>query len=516
MKINLHKWENEFLWHVCAERARVKVMRKIVAMFLAFAMVLSITVNSNRTNLSGDALDTEYTYEEVTIEFDIFDVLNILKNIVGIEALVAEQIELYDFFGDGDITIFNALEILKMIVGLEEFPVKELKVPIENPKPSRKPEPKDYTEFAPAAADFTVDVFKRAFEESLSEGKQNSLVSPLSALLALAMTANGADGDTLAEMEAVLGRGMSLEELNALLSAYVFNLPSYEGSKLSIANSIWYRKGVFNVSDTFLQTNRDYYNAEIEPADFNEQTLVDINNWVSRNTDEMITEIIGAIPPDAIMYLINAIAFDSEWEETYAEDRVWQSNFAAFGGRNQNAELMWADENLYLDDGKAIGFVKPYKDGAYSFAALLPNEGVDITEYVAEMTGESLTDTLQGAVQTEVVTALPKFSYEFDIEMSGLLKGMGMSDAFSQGRADFSRLGTSPYGNIFINRVIHKTFIEVDEKGTKAAAVTAVEMATCSVPSTPFVVLNRPFVYAIIDNENNLPIFIGTLLEIPD
>jgi serpin B len=125
-------------------------------------------------------------------------------------------------------------------------------------------------------------------------------------------------------------------------------------------------------------------------------------------------------------------------------------------------------------------------------------------------------NTLNDARGTTVTAALPKFTYEFDIEMNKFLSAMGMPSAFDSAHADFSNLGVSPGGNIYINRVLHKTFIEVDERGTKAAAVTKVEIDTTSAPPPPpEVILDRPFVYAIIDNATNLPVFIGALLEIP-
>ena len=176
--------------------------------------------------------------------------------------------------------------------------------------------------------------------------------------------------------------------------------------------------------------------------------------------------------------------------------------------------MMYSAEHLYLDDGKAIGFIKPYRNG-YSFVALLPNEDISLSDYAASMTGKSFADTIKNAEDVPVEAAMPKFSYDYDIEMSGALKALGMSLPFDAAEADFSALGSSDSGNIFISRVLHKAYIAVDEKGTKAGAATAVETNLMSDTVGIYrVTLDRPFVYAIIDDATGLPVFIGTVTDI--
>jgi serpin B len=178
--------------------------------------------------------------------------------------------------------------------------------------------------------------------------------------------------------------------------------------------------------------------------------------------------------------------------------------------------MMRSEESKYLDDGKATGFIKPYADGQYSFVALLPNEDVSIQDYIAFMTGEGFTGTIADAKSGIVYSTLPKFTSEYKIQMNGALNSMGIEDAFDPSLADFSKLGNSSLGNIFISSVLHKTYISVDELGTKAGAVTSVEMSVTSIPITDIytVTLDRPFVYAIIDTNTNLPLFIGAVLNI--
>lgn len=368
--------------------------------------------------------------------------------------------------------------------------------------------------FAQSQMRLAVDLFQSSVLESKDE---NVLISPLSIQLALAMTANGADGNTKAEMEALLGGEISLEDLNEYLYSYVNNLPSAEKYKLQIANSIWFRddEGRLQVEKGFLQKNADYYGAQAYKAVFDDQTLKDINNWVKDHTDGMIDSILDQIDEDAVMYLINALVFDAEWQHVYDKSDVYKGKFTNIGGTEKQVDMMHSEETVYLQDENAIGFMKPYSGSKYNFAVLLPNEGVDIYEYIAGLTGESLMETLSTPQLGMVMATLPKFSYEYELTMNDVLKELGMPSAFSGDTADFSKMAPSSRGNIYIGDVLHKTFISVDELGTKAGAVTKVQMNDESAPMSEWVVtLNRPFVYMIIDNKTNLPVFIGTVMDV--
>ena len=353
------------------------------------------------------------------------------------------------------------------------------------------------------------------FQSSAVPG-ENTLLSPLSVLCALAMTANGAKNETLAQMEEVFG--LTVPELNEYLHAYLERLPSGDRYRVSVADSIWFRDDDrLSVEQDFLQTNADYYGASVYKSPFDNTTLEDINAWVSDNTEGMIENILDEIPDDAVMYLINALAFDAEWETIYKEDQVRDGTFTTESGETRDIQMMYSSETQYLNDGSATGFIKYYADRKYAFAALLPNEGVLLADYIAALTGGGLMSTLDSAQDAKVNAGVPKFESEYAVEMSDILRSMGMADAFDEIRADFTGLGKSGRGNIFINRVIHKTFIAVDEKGTKAGAATVVEMAAgCAEPTEEIktVYLDRPFVYMLIDCETNLPIFIGATTDI--
>ena len=367
-----------------------------------------------------------------------------------------------------------------------------------------------------AVAEFAADIVKNTKSEN-----GNVVVSPISVLYALAMTANGADGETLAQMESVFG--MDMETLNNYLHSTVSLLPSDEGYTLDIANSLWITddSGKFTVNEDFLRTVKSYYDAGVFSADFaDKQTLKDINSWVTHKTNGQIQNILDKIDPDAVMYLVNAINFEADWAYEYYESDVNNGIFTKADGRTQDAEFMYMQEHSYLADEDTTGFIKYYKDGKYAFAALLPDEGVKIEDYVNSLDGEKITNLLNSKTYQDVDTKIPKFETTYDTEMSEIFKNLGMTDAFDSRSADFSRMGTAQIEgeNVCINRVIHKAFIRVAEKGTQAGAATVVEMVAegaMAIKERPKqVYLDRPFVYMIIDTQNNLPLFIGTVCEI--
>ena len=362
---------------------------------------------------------------------------------------------------------------------------------------------------AEAVAGFAAKLLKNARKNG-----ENNLVSPVSVLAALSMTANGAKGETLAQMEQTLG--MSLSDLNRFFKAYVNSLPQDEKNKLCIADSIWFRSNTINFNRDFLQANADYYGAAAYEADFSEETLEKINDWVKTNTDGMIPKILDRIQNNDIMYLINALVFEAEWQDIYAETDIFTRDFTLENGTKKSVELMCSEENTYIETAKSTGFIKPYANRKYAFAALLPNEGVTVSELIDSLDGKTVIDALANGRRITVSAAIPKFEYDFSTDLSETLKAMGMTAAFDGAKADFSGIGEVMLdGRTRIGRVIQKTFISVAEKGTKAGAATAVQMSNDSVPFiTKSVILNRPFVYMLIDLENNVPFFIGTFEDV--
>ena len=213
-----------------------------------------------------------------------------------------------------------------------------------------------------------------------------------------------------------------------------------------------------------------------------------------------------------MVYLVNALAFDGQWEAVYRENQIHEGTFTAEDGSEQSAQLMYSQEDTFLEDDLATGFLKYYEGKTYAFAALLPNEGVSLEDYIASLTGEGLRDTLTSAREEAVETAIPQFTVQFDTELSAALAALGMADAFNASQADFSAMGSSADGPLYISRVLHKTFLALDAQGTRAGAATVVEVDTGSDNSPGRTVyLDRPFLYLLVDCQANLPLFIGVV-----
>ena len=378
-----------------------------------------------------------------------------------------------------------------------------------DPTPAEVPD--DLSAGAAAYSDFAV----RLFRGSSSPG-ENTLVSPLSVYTALAMTQNGARGDTLAEMEAALGLGA--DDANGFLNALIASFRSGERAKMNVANSIWFTTSSgFEVNKSFLRTNADRYGADIYAVPFDDRTLNDINGWVNEKTDGMIEKILDTIPGNAVMYLLNTICFDAEWASPYYDKDVKEAVFRNSDGSESTVEMMGSEESFYLEDGGAVGFVKYYSGGQYAFAAILPEEGVLPEDYAATLDGARLGGILANKRPARVDAFLPKFEIEYGKEMSPVLRQMGMVLPFNEDLADLSGLGVSAGGNLYISRVLHKTYISVFEKGTRAGAATLVEIVEKSAAPSPdrkTVRLDRPFLFMIIDTETNVPIFIGSVNEL--
>lgn len=354
--------------------------------------------------------------------------------------------------------------------------------------------------FKTAYGNFSVELLKKCFD-----GKSNTLISPLSVSSALTMTANGANGQTKDEMEKILGSGMPLDELNKYLSSFSGSLTSGENFKLRNANSIWFIKdNNFNVNNEFLQTNADFYHAEIYKRAYNSEIVNDINNWVSEHTDGMIDKLLDNGDALSNIALINATAFNAIWETYYYDNFVEYGTFTDANGNEQSATMLISEESEYINGNNCTGFIKKYKGGKYGFAAILPDSNVSISDFVGSLNGDNLFKMLQNAESTNVVAKMPKFEYEYSAELSEALKALGMPTAFSDS-ADFSGISGD---KLLISDVLHKTKISVTEEGTRAVAATGVVMSAAP-DGDKQVILNRPFMYMIIDNETMLPLFAG-------
>ncbi|MBR5534457.1 MAG: serpin family protein [Ruminiclostridium sp.] len=356
--------------------------------------------------------------------------------------------------------------------------------------------------------DFSVRLFQKTMEEG-----ENTLISPLSVLSALAMTANGAEGDTLNQMEEVFG--LSVPELNNWLHEWRVCLENYEAT-VKTANSLWFRTDSIRVEEDFLQNCVKWYEAEVYQAPFDDTTLRDINLWVEEKTEGMIPEMVQELSSDTVMCLVNAQVFDGEWQRIYYDYQVGEDAFITEDGIRQDAEFMYSDEDFYWEDDLSTGVMKYYDGDAYAFVGLLPKEGITLEEYVDSLTGERLREIIDGFQSAVVSTKIPKFRTETTADLNQTLIDMGMNDLFDQSFADLSGIGQTETGMLYVNQVLHKTFINVDEKGTQAGAATMVAAGegASMIEDLKEVHLDRPFLYMIVDIRKDVPLFIGTLSQI--
>lgn len=356
--------------------------------------------------------------------------------------------------------------------------------------------------------DFSIRLFKEGYKTG-----ENQLISPVSVLAVLGMCANGAEGETLLQMEQVFGTDR--DTINGYIFGYMSNLTHSEKSKLSMANSIWFEERLKDVSRAFLQTNANYYGADIYKRTFDEKAKNEINKWVKNKTDGMIDKILdNDISKDTVMYLINALSFEAEWDNIYRSVNVHDGIFTTENGLKRNVSFMFSNEGEYLEDENTTGFIKYYKSREYAFAALLPKENISMTDYIASLTGSKIEDLLSSRDSSIVYARLPKFSYDYSISLNETLKALGMTDAFDSYKADLSGISSLTDENIYISDIFHKTCITVDEKGTKAGAVTRISVDDGAPLDFHEVFLDRPFVYMLIDCKSNTPFFIGTVIDI--
>ncbi len=351
---------------------------------------------------------------------------------------------------------------------------------------------------------FAFDLFKASFD-----GKNNMLLSPLSVALALSMVEEGASGDTKKELIKTLAGDESFEEFAEILSAYVKALPSSEASKFSFADSVWFRNG-FTVREDFLNRTKELFAAEACQLEFDDAAVQKINQWVRNATDNMIDSAVDKLNPEQMMVLVNALAFDGKWAAPYEEAQIREDDFTDAEGNVSRVDAMFGKESFYFGNGAFSGFIKPYQGMDYGFLAVLPSEGTGISDFVKDLNPGELIAALSSA-NGRCETMIPKFTFSDSRLLNETLKSLGIQNAFTS-QADFSAISGE---KLAIGDVIHKTFIEVNEAGTRAGAITAVMMKAMAMAPVelPKVYLNRPFVYAVIDMKTRVPFFMGVMTK---
>ena len=365
---------------------------------------------------------------------------------------------------------------------------------------------------APSAeADYALGAFGAAL---LAQVRQEGENSPLSALLCLSMTANGAAGEMLEAFLEVLGGGVSLEELNASCAALMEDYRGLEGTtRCNIANGLWIGTG-WTADDGFLRRCADTYGAGLYQADLTAmETVKQVNAWVKEQTMGLIDGVLDRpLDAQAVLLLVNALYLKNAWAAPFDPAKTTALPFRSAAGTRQTEFLgNGVRQERYLQTERESGVVLPYDDGRLGFLAVLPKEGTDLTEYLSGWDGGTVPALLAAAEQTRLSLRLPKFEAEWGGMLNDALSTLGLGAAFDPDAADFSAMGTAD-GPIYIGSVMQKTRIQVNEKGTEAAAVTAAVKDAMSMPAeeAAVLILDRPFVYGIVDLERGVPLFLGT------
>ncbi|MGD1714299.1 serpin family protein [Dapis sp. BLCC M172] len=346
-----------------------------------------------------------------------------------------------------------------------------------------------------------------------SQSNENIFISPSSIAIALSMTYNGASGKTQAAMAKTLNfQGMSLEEVNQA-NRQLGNLLNSLNSeiKLDIANSIWAKKGM-SFEPNFLQRNKYFYQSKVSEIDFdNPQTLDIINNWVKDCTQGKIDKIIDKLEPEAVMVLLNAIYFQANWESEFSENSTKELPFNLPNGRQKKHPIMFqSSRHLYYEDEDFQAVSLPYGEGRVSMYIFLPREQVGLENFYEILNDKNWENWMLMFDYHKVNLGLPKFKTEYEVTLNNVLKSLGMEIAFDKRSADFSGIGPTP-PELYIDEVKHKTFVEVNEKGTEAAATSSVKMGTRSAEIVVNMLVDRPFFFAIRDNDSGTILFMGEI-----
>jgi serine protease inhibitor len=381
--------------------------------------------------------------------------------------------------------------------------------------------PIDITEAEKALIESDNSFGLKLFREiNQAQGDMNIFISPLSVAMALGMTLNGADGTTLEAMEQTLElSGLTLEEINESYSHLIDLLTQLDPKvQFDIANSIWYRYPDFPAPEVdFLQRCEDYFGALVTGLDFNApDAAATINAWVEESTNGKIEEIVDdPIDPLICMFLINAIYFKGSWVYQFDESQTQDTLFYRPDGSTVTCKMMSQKalhRFLLHDDFHVVDL--PYGDRAYSMTLFVPWEDGDINALIAQMEPENLSSWLSQFSSDSVNVFIPRFALEYDRELKADLTALGMGIAFDPNNANFTNMYQLDYGiNVFISKVKHKTFVEVNEEGTEAAAVTDVEMGYTSIPENPVFRADRQFLFMIRENESGTILFIGKIVD---
>jgi serpin B len=357
--------------------------------------------------------------------------------------------------------------------------------------------------------EFAFDLLKSTINNNVNE--DNVFISPLSVSIALAMARNGAVGDTKTEMNTALKlSGLSDSQINEYYKIMQNSLLAIDpSSKLSVANSIWYKMG-FTVKPDFLQTSKDYFNSEVRQLDFTQPSALEtINNWCAQKTNDLIKKPLDVIPSNAIMYLINAIYFKGIWQKQFDKKATAEKDFYSETGAISKVNMMnLADTIPYFANDLLQAIDLPYGNGAFSMTLLLPKSGKTTADILSTLNLDQWNNLLGNLKEQKVGVYLPRFTSKNKFEFKPVMQDLGMKLAFTD-LADFTSIANE---SLLISKITHSTYLDVNEEGTEAAAATIVEIIFTSVGDQPLLFnANKPFILTIREKSTGAILFVGKI-----
>ena len=361
------------------------------------------------------------------------------------------------------------------------------------------------------------DFSYRFFRTVATTEKENLCISPLSAYMAFSLCFYGSNGITAEEFSATFGltKEQAAEYCESLYASFMQRQYRDEKTRVNLANSVWLDERVTSyVKEEYLRGATDHFNAPIFKCDFSDQRTLDyVNDWCADNTDGLIRKIIDRFDDNQIMALINALLVEASWIEQYLPSSIVSDTFRNAEGTDANADYLCRKITSCYLSSDAKAFRMPLRDG-FSFVGILPDQGISITDYCATLTAEKIASLLaKPSYDYDVYTRIPEFSADFELDLRATMQSMGMTSAFRAETADFTSMTSIPH--VYVGTAKQKTHFELDKNGIKAAAVTYIAINEKSVMPIDRpkinIYLDRPFIYLLVENETNLPLFIGRI-----
>src|SRR5699024_27388 len=357
----------------------------------------------------------------------------------------------------------------------------------------------------------------RFLKETMKQQEEPLFLSPYSVFMALAMTLNGADAETREEMQELLAvEDFSIEEMNEWNEEFRKVLEKADKMEFATANALWLNKD-YQFNQKFEQDVTNFYDAEVKELDFrDDKSAKVVNDWVKEQTNDKITEMVEPpLDPSLVTMLMNAVYFKADWENAFSEELTENADFT---GVNKTTEVDLMSEErewTYAEKDGAQLVQLPYTDGMMSMYAILPAEDTDLMTLAETLTADRWQEWKQELTEMEGIVKLPKFEMDYDIELTDVLESLGMKSAFDPEIAQFPSM-IKDSETLWIDFVRHKTYIDVNEEGTEAAAVTNVGVKEMSAVETEtfYFEATRPFLFLIVDEETDAIIFTGAMTDL--